>query len=163
MDSADNTVRLWDTITGENRRVLTGHTGLVASVAFNPDGRTLASGSHDGTILVWKSTSRTNPGDVNSDGTALLANYPNPFYPETWIPYRLPQAADVNLTIYDTKGAPVRRLDLGHQSAGDYTDRVKAAYWDGRNASGQQVASGIYFYNLSAGNYSATRKMLILK
>ena len=80
---------------------------------------------------MWKSTSRTNPGDVNSDGTALLANYPNPFYPETWIPYRLPQAADVNLTIYDTKGVPVRRLDLGHQFAGDYTDRVKAAYWDG--------------------------------
>ena len=95
--------------------------------------------------------------------TALLPNYPNPFNPETWIPYRLAHAADVTLTIYDTKGAPVRRLDLGYQSAGHYTDRAKAAYWDGRNNSGESVASGIYLYSLSAGDYSATRKMLILK
>ena len=95
--------------------------------------------------------------------TVLLPNYPNPFNPETWIPYRLAQAAEVTLTIYDTEGVPVRRLDLGHQFAGDYTDRVRAVYWDGRNASGEQVASGIYFYSLSAGDYSATRKMIILK
>ncbi len=95
--------------------------------------------------------------------TALLPNYPNPFNPETWIPYRLAHAADVTLTIYNIKGAPVRQLDLGFQPAGNYTDRIKAAHWDGRNKSGEPVTSGVYFYSLSAGNYSATRKMLILK
>ena len=95
--------------------------------------------------------------------TALLPNYSNPFNPETWIPYRLAHAADVTLTIYDTKGASIRRLDLGHQLAGYYANRAKAAYWDGRSETGEPVASGVYFYNLSAGDYSATRKMLILK
>ena len=95
--------------------------------------------------------------------TTLLANYPNPFNPETWIPYRLAHPADVTLTIYDTKGTPVRRLDLGYQLAGHYTDRARAAYWDGRAETGEPVASGVYFYSLSAGDYSATRKMLILK
>ena len=95
--------------------------------------------------------------------SALLPNFPNPFNPETWIPYRLAKDADVSLTIYDTAGAPVRRLDLGHQSAGYYTDRANAAYWDGRTETGEPVASGVYFYSLSAGDYSATRKMLILK
>ena len=95
--------------------------------------------------------------------SALLPNYPNPFNPETWIPYRLADDTDVILTIYDTQGAPVRRLDLGYQPAGYYTDRAKAAYWDGRAETGESVASGVYFYSLSAGNYSATRKMLILK
>ena len=95
--------------------------------------------------------------------TALLPNYPNPFNPETWMPYRLAHPAHVTLTIYDTKGAPVRRLDLGHQSAGYYTDRAKAAYWDGRNDSGESVASGVYFYQLHAGDYIAVRRMVILK
>ena len=95
--------------------------------------------------------------------TVLLPNYPNPFNPETWIPYHLAHAADVTLTIYDTKGAPVRQLDLGHQPAGYYTDRTKAAYWDGRNDSGEQVASGVYFYHLRVGDYAATRRMVIVK
>ena len=95
--------------------------------------------------------------------TTLLPNYPNPFNPETWIPYRLAHSADVTLTIYDTKGAPVRRFDLGHQSAGYYTDRAKAAYWDGRNEGGESVASGVYFYQLCAGDYTALRRMVILK
>ena len=97
------------------------------------------------------------------DATALFPNYPNPFNPETWIPYHLAEDTDVTLTIYDAKGAPVRRLDLGHQPAGYYTDRAKAAYWDGRAETGELVASGVYFYSLAAGDYSATRKMLILK
>ncbi|MCG9134116.1 T9SS type A sorting domain-containing protein [Candidatus Poribacteria bacterium] len=95
--------------------------------------------------------------------SALLPNYPNPFNPETWIPYHLSNDTDVQIEIYDTKGVLVRRLDLGHQMAGYYTDRTKAAYWDGKNAFGEKVASGLYFYHLSAGDYSATRKMLILK
>ena len=95
--------------------------------------------------------------------TALLPNYPNPFNPETWIPYHLAHAADVTLTIYDTKGAMVRQLDLGHQPVGFYATRSKAAYWDGRNKHGEQVASGVYFYTLKSGDFSATRRMVILK
>ena len=95
--------------------------------------------------------------------TVLLANYPNPFNPETWIPYQLAEPADMKLTIYDTNAIEVRQLDLGYQLAGYYTDKTKAAYWDGRNGAGEQVASGVYFYHLNTGSYSATRKMIILK
>ncbi|MCY3551366.1 MAG: S8 family serine peptidase [Candidatus Poribacteria bacterium] len=95
--------------------------------------------------------------------TALLANYPNPFNPETWIPYQLATTADVTLTIYDIQGRVVRALDLGHQRAGTYHARSRAAYWDGRNAVGEPVASGVYFYTLKAGDFSATRKLLIRK
>ena len=95
--------------------------------------------------------------------TVLLPNYPNPFNPETWIPYQLAESADVRISIYDINGALVRQLDLGHQREGYYTDRSRAAYWDGRNAFGEPVASGIYFYLLTARDFSATRKMLIGK
>ena len=95
--------------------------------------------------------------------TVLLPNYPNPFNPETWIPYHLAHAADVTLTIYDIKGAMVRQLDLGHQPAGYYTAQSKAAYWDGRNANGESVASGVYFYQLSAEDYSQVRRMVIVQ
>ena len=95
--------------------------------------------------------------------TALLPNYPNPFNPETWIPYRLAENAFVTLTIYDSAGRVVRTLDIGHQTAAFYESRPKAIYWDGRNEFGEQVASGVYFYHLSADDFSATRKMLILK
>ena len=95
--------------------------------------------------------------------TQLLANYPNPFNPETWIPYRLAEDAFVTLTIYDLNGQSVRTLDVGHQTAAVYENRSKAIYWDGRNEIGEPVASGVYFYHLSVGDYSATRKMVILK
>ena len=95
--------------------------------------------------------------------TRLLANYPNPFNPETWIPYQLAKPADVTLTLYDIQGRVVRHLDLGHQRAGIYQNRSRAAYWDGRNAQGEPVASGVYFYTLTAGDFSATRKMFIRK
>ena len=95
--------------------------------------------------------------------TALLANYPNPFNPETWIPYQLAVPAEVALTIYDMSGAAVRRLAIGHQAAGMYQSRNRAAYWDGRNGRGESVASGLYFYTLRAGEFTATRKMLIRK
>ena len=95
--------------------------------------------------------------------TALLPNYPNPFNPETWKPYRLAHAAYVQITIYDTRGTVVRRLDVGHQSAGFYTARAQAAYWDGRNGRGELVASGLYFYQFRAGDYTALRRMVILK
>ena len=96
--------------------------------------------------------------------TALLANYPNPFNPETWIPYQLATAGDVQITIYDGRGTLVRQFDLGHQPAGLYQSRSRSAYWDGTNALGESVASGIYFYTLTTSDgFSATRKMLILK
>ena len=95
--------------------------------------------------------------------TKLLRNYPNPFNPETWIPYRLAEDAFVVLTIYDGNGRVVRTLDVGHQVAAVYESRSQAVYWDGGNEVGERVASGLYFYHLSAGDYSATRKMLIVK
>ena len=95
--------------------------------------------------------------------TELLRNYPNPFNPETWIPYRLAEDAFVTLAIYDNSGHVVRTLDVGHQVAAVYESRSKAIYWDGRNEVGESVASGLYFYTLTAGDFSATRKMLILK
>ena len=101
--------------------------------------------------------------------TQLLANYPNPFNPETWIPYRLAEDASVTLTIYDGTGQIVRTISVGHQVAAVYESQSKAIYWDGRNDLGEQVASGVYFYTLTVrsetkvGDFSATRKMLILK
>ena len=95
--------------------------------------------------------------------TALLPNYPNPFNPETWIPYQLAKDAEVTLTIYTTDGHIVRRLALGHQPAGLYENRNRAVYWDGKNGFGEPVASGIYFYTLTASDFTATRRMLILK
>lgn len=95
--------------------------------------------------------------------TALLPNYPNPFNPETWIPYQLAAPADVTLYIYAADGTLVRTLALGHQPAGMYHSRNRAAYWDGRNQHGEVVVSGVYFYTLTAGKFTATRKMLIRK
>ena len=95
--------------------------------------------------------------------TALHANYPNPFNPETWIPYQLQKPADVQISIYNQSGILIRELSLGYQVAGQYMSRSRAAYWDGRNQLGEPVASGLYFYTLTAGDFSATRKMLILK
>ena len=95
--------------------------------------------------------------------TALLPNYPNPFNPETWIPYDLAQDADVHIYIYNLKGEPVRHLSLGFQTTGTYRTSSRAAYWDGRNAIGEPVASGLYFSTLQAGQFKTTRQMVILK
>ena len=244
----------------------------VQSVAFSPDGLTLASGSRDGTILLWDLTPDTsvvephmvdvnqdgvvnildlvmvaarfgksgqNRFDVNSDGvvniqdlvliaafiqnptvappagtrdsktvvagdvqdwlmdakriehkdetskrgimmleqlltllteqqaapitTALLPNYPNPFNPETWIPYQLAESAEVTLTIYGSNGERVKTLTLGNQPAGLYQSQSRAGYWDGRNENGETITNGIYFCTLTTGNFTATRKMLVSK
>jgi hypothetical protein len=95
--------------------------------------------------------------------TRLLHNYPNPFNPETWIPYQLAKPAEVSLTIYAANGRIVKTLVLGYQDVGIYKSRSRAVYWDGKNSIGEPVASGIYFYTLTAGNFTATRKMLIRK
>ena len=95
--------------------------------------------------------------------TALLPNYPNPFNPETWIPYQLAIPTSVTISIYAADGTLIRTLALGNQAAGLYQNRNRAAYWDGKNSAGETVASGVYYYALTAGEFSTTRKMLILK
>ena len=95
--------------------------------------------------------------------TSLLPNYPNPFNPETWIPYQLSEPAEVTLHIYAVDGRLIRTLALGHQPAGIYHSKNRAVYWDGRNKVGEPVASGVYFYTLTTGEFTATRKMLIRK
>ncbi len=258
-----STVHLWDVATGTLSSVLKGHTGYVESISFGPDGSTLASGSGDGTVLLWEigvpkqlkedingdgvvniqdlvmvasqfGQTGENKADVNEDGvvniqdlvlvaaafsnasaaptitfdaskhltpevmqqwidaakqlartdptaqrgiavletllaaltpkkTALLPNYPNPFNPETWIPYQLAKRVDVSITIYSADGKLVRILKLGQQAAGVYESRSRAAYWDGKNEVGESVASGVYLYTLKAGDFTTTRKMLIRK
>ena len=259
--SSDDTVKLWDVSRPFQPRVpkatLSNHGNWVSSVAFSPDGTRLASSCSDGVVRLWNALPLGNDdgvvniadlvevaqnfgqigennADINGDGivnvvdlilvavalgevpgapaaraqvfsmltaeevsqwlieaerlqtedpiylrgilmleqllmmlkpkeTVLLANYPNPFNPETWIPYQLAGAADVSLTLYDINGRAVRTLDLGYQHAGVYQSRSRAAYWDGKNELGESVASGLYFYTFTAGDFTATRKMLIRK
>ena len=116
-----------------------------------------------GTAAVPAAPAAPSISPVVSVENTLLANYPNPFNPETWIPYQLSASADVSVSIYAVDGRLVRRLDLGHQVEGVYRSRSRAAYWDGRNEFGERVASGLYFYTLTAGDFTATRKMLIRK
>ena len=106
---------------------------------------------------VWQDLSQV------PEETSLLPNYPNPFNPETWIPYQLAIPAEVTVTIHAADGRLVQMLALGYQAAGMYQSKGRAAYWDGRNAQGEPVASGVYFYTLMAGDFTATRKLLIRK
>ena len=181
----DDTIRLWDVRTGALLWKFEGHTDTSYSIEFASDGNSLASASYDGTILLWDLRLATTWGDIKRirvvgrtrrfaepaptaaalmpTETALLPNYPNPFNPETWIPYQLKRPADVTLAIYDLNGGTVRTLAAGHQPAGIYRSRDRAAYWDGRNEQGESVANGVYFYTLSAGDFSATRKMSVGK
>lgn len=106
---------------------------------------------------------RLTPADLIPQRTVLLANYPNPFNPETWLPYQLANDAEVVIRIYSATGQLVRNMDLGFQQAGYYIGRSRAAYWDGRNDLGERLASGVYFYQLSTPESSATRKMVIRK
>jgi hypothetical protein len=94
---------------------------------------------------------------------AVFQNYPNPFNPETWIPYQLSRDAQVEIVIYNSSGQMVRRLELGYKSAGTYVGRDFAAYWDGRNDAGENLASGTYFYKIQAGDFAAVRKMILVK
>lgn len=95
--------------------------------------------------------------------TALLANFPNPFNPETWLPFQLHAPAPVRLSIYDVRGALIREIDLGYRAAGQYLTSTSAAHWDGRDQHGQRVASGVYLYRLQAGPVAHVRKMILIK
>ena len=95
--------------------------------------------------------------------TQLLANYPNPFNPETWIPFQLAKDSIVTAKIYDVTGKQIRTIELGHIPAGNYVESNRAIYWDGRTKDGEQVSSGTYFYQIEAGDHTETRKMVILK
>ena len=171
--SLDYAIRLWDIETGKHLQMPVGHSWIVTTVGFSPNGRKLASGSWDGTVVLCELDSSTELGvkpltiRTTTLGrikrTALLQNYPNPFNPETWIPYQLADDADVTLSIYDQNGHIVRTLDIGHQKSGGYRDRASAAYWDGRNQNGERVANGTYYYQLNAGDYTASRRMVIVK
>ena len=124
------------------------------------DAKATGIDAHDITVLeqLLSAVMRTPPKK-----TVLLANYPNPFNPETWIPYQLSEAAEVTVTIHASDGKRVHLLELGQVPAGIYQTKGSAAYWDGRNALNEPVASGVYFYTLTAGDFSATRKMVIRK
>ena len=95
--------------------------------------------------------------------TRLLPNYPNPFNPETWIPYQLADAVDVSMEIYDVGGRLVRTIPIGFKPVGYYLTRERAAYWDGRNGTGESVSSGVYFLQFSAGDFTATQRVVIVK
>ncbi len=167
----DMSVRLWDTTSGVPLNVLERHTRWGRDVAISRDG-ILASAGYDNLIHLWDLGVRSDDAVDNDEGGAtaqrqttvqLLPNYPNPFNPETWIPYRLETASDVSLSIYDVSGRLVRTIDVGYQPARRYTNRSDAIYWDGRNTHGEHVASGVYVYRLTAGDYSASRRMVIVK
>ncbi|MFC1719109.1 sigma-70 family RNA polymerase sigma factor [Candidatus Poribacteria bacterium] len=172
--SWDNTVRLWDVGGQEQVAILRGHINGVQAVAFSPDGKRLASGSGAGAVLLWEANFLTPGRSVEPTEkqlvtwgqvkrTELYQNYPNPFNPDTWIPYQLAQEKNVAIKIYSASGQLVRTLDIGRKPAGPYISKEKAAHWDGRNSSGEQVASDVYFYTIRAGDFAATKKMVVAR
>ncbi len=118
----------------------------------------LSAGEHEITLTLEPANGKGKPKK-----TQVLANYPNPFNPETWIPYQLEFDAQVAISIYDINGRSIRTLDLGTKPAGFHTSKSEAAYWDGKNEAGEQVSSGVYFYTIQAGDFTAPRKMVVAR
>lgn len=121
---------------------------------YDPNAHPLSSKITDGEFRSWTMAPERN---------ALLQNFPNPFNPETWIPYQLKEDREVTVQIYSTAGNLVRQLHIGYKQAGLYVNRDRAAYWDGKNSAGETVASGVYFYSIRAGDFYTTRKMTVLR
>ena len=162
-------LKLWD-ISADQTITILEKNAYYSNPIFSPNGETFTV--TEGSVVLWdmevlnRQFTPSAPASIKTNHilqTELLLNYPNPFNPETWIPFRLAEDTDVTLDIYDASGRLVRNLDIGHSKAGIYESRDKAIYWDGRNDLGENVASGVYFYHLTAGEYSATRRMVILK
>jgi WD40 repeat protein len=179
--AVDSEIQIWDIKKQKQIASLEGHKRKfygVSSIAFTASGEWLVSNGEDGTILLWDMTSLIPKSAKDNQKpqpkgkylitlgylkTAVFQNFPNPFNPETWIPFELSQKAEVTISIYDIKGKLVRTLNLGHKEAGFYTTKEKAAYWDGRNETGEPASSGVYFYTIQVGPFQATKKMVITK
>jgi len=121
---------------------------------YDLNARPLSFRSTDGEFRSWA---------MAPERDALLQNFPNPFNPETWIPYQLKEDREITIQIYSTAGSLVRQLDIGYKQAGLYINRDRAAYWDGKNSAGETVASGVYFYSIQAGDFYTTKKLTVLR
>lgn len=132
-------------------------------IAISPSRLVYAADTGNHCIKVFRSLSKQAITWGKIKQTELYQNYPNPLNPETWIPYRLAESADVSISIYSESGKLVRKLVLGHKEAGSYLDRSRAGYWDGKDGSGELVSSGVYFYELEAGSYYEIKKMIVMR
>lgn len=139
--------------TGDVALIINGQVG--SSMFEGTDTITIVE-SGDGIIDEYMATNK--PSEFT-----LYQNFSNPFNPDTWIPYQLADDEDVKIRIYDASGQLVRTLDIGQKPAGFYANKSKAAYWNGKNEDGEQVSSGVYFYTIQAGDFTATRKMILIK
>jgi hypothetical protein len=145
--------------------------GVLASVVFRAKGYGMSKLELKKVLFASPGAKIIHDAGVKLAGSApslpvstnLLQNYPNPFNPECWIPYILSEQCHVIIKIYNITGQLIRTLDLGIKEPGIYVDKDSAAYWDGRNDEGEEVASGVYFYRLYAGDKVSTKKMVILK
>jgi len=165
---------IWDAMTREQLANLKGHKGDISCMAISPNGKWFATASYDGTILLWEVDIPVQGKAVNPMGkaigtwgevkkTQLFQNFPNPFNPETWIPFSLSKPEHVRIKIYNSAGLLVKTLDLGSKEPGSYTNREKAAYWDGKNEAGDTVASDVYYCVMQAGEYTSSRKMVMVR
>ena len=168
----DGSTQVWDWQT----ETPLAHPSIPVYFDISRDGSVLLSEAVSGQIRIWDGSALlpSQPVAVEPAGkqivilgevkrNQLLQNFPNPFNPETWIPFRLTAESHVTIHIYNAAGQLVRRLSPGIIPAGDYSSQPQAVHWDGRNQMGEPVSSGVYLYTINAGDFSATRKMLIRK
>ncbi len=168
----DNTLQVWDW----QAETPTACLSISDYFDMSRDGTILLSYAETGQVQIWDGNALLSPQPITVDPCGkqlvifgdvkqnqLLQNFPNPFNPETWIPFRLTDERHVTVHIYSPTGQLVRRLSPGIMPAGDYSSQSQAIHWDGRNQTGEPVSSGIYLYTINAGDFSATRKMLIRK